>query len=287
MEHAHQLSGLAGLIASIRAQGRTARLALHNTERFGLIHLYFAEGRLIRVEGYAGDPARNLADLATWQQGAVRIDRVHAPSGVAASPDALEAELFRTLAELERRGVMHPAPPATSSDAYSFANRTSEGLSGVNGLPPLGSVGREPQQPMPSRANTQGEHEPSSATLTDPEWQLLALAVHQVEEHAGQLLGGRVADSIARGALAQAATDSPFLAGLALDETGWLRPRQQGFTARFPTFTAVEAIAALLTQIEVDIAAVVGRQRAKQLIATSVTPFRTSLEQIGLIVRVN
>lgn len=137
MEHAHQLSALAGLIAALRAQGRTVRLALHNTERFGLIHLYFAQGRLIRVEGHAGDPARNLLDLATWRHGAVRVDYVEPPSADAASPAALEAELSETIDELERRGVVYPAPPSVNSAATSGVFRSSGAPAGRNGLPPL------------------------------------------------------------------------------------------------------------------------------------------------------
>ncbi len=286
MEHAHQLSALAGLIAALRAQGRTVRLALHNTERFGLIHLYFAQGRLIRVEGHAGDPARNLLDLATWRHGAVRVDYVEPPSADAASPAALEAELSETIDELERRGVVYPAPPSVNSAATSGVFRSSGAPAGRNGLPPLPGMEHLAAsfQPAPSGMP------PASAVvaddrLTDPQWQLLALAVRQVIERAAQLLGGAVAESMLRHALAQLAANNAFLAGLELDASGWLRAREAGFTGRFSTFDVVEAIAALLSQVEMRAASVLGPQRAQQLIAQAVAPFRVSLEQIGLTVR--
>jgi hypothetical protein len=285
MDHAQQLSGLAGMIAAIRAQGRTVRLALHNTERFGLVHLYFVRGRLTRVEGHAGDPARNLLDLAAWSTGAMRVDRVEAPPGDAASPATLEAELARTVAELERRGVVYPAPPAVAWDTPSGVHRSPGRASGSHGLPPLDAAtpagnGRS----LAPHRQAPGVVEPVDR-LSDPQWQLLALAVRQVAEHVGQLLGGKLAESILRQALARLGPSNPFLAGLYLDETGWLHGGDPGHTARFSTFDAVEAVAALLTQVEFDVANVVGPQRAQQLIAGAVAPFRTSLEQIGLAIR--
>jgi hypothetical protein len=291
MEHAYQLSTLAGLIAALRAQGRTVRLALHNTERFGLIHLYFAHGRLIRVDGHAGDPARNLLDLASWRYGAVRVDHVEPPTADAASPAALEAELNQVLAELERREVVHPAPPSVYAASAWAARSPSSAPTGtrLDGLPPLPTTGQLDARFPPLAAEMWPEPEPeaeaSADRLTDPEWQLLALAVHQVTERAGQLLGGAVAESMVRHALAQLAADNAFLAGLDLDSSGWLRTRAAGLAARFTTFEVVEAVAALLSQVELRAASVIGPQRAQQLIAQALTPFRASLEQIGLIIR--
>lgn len=285
MEHAHQLSALAGLIAALRAQRRTVRLALHNTERFGLIHLYFAQGRLIRVDGHAGDPARNLLDLATWRHGAVRVDQVEPPVADAASPAALEAELHQAIAELERRGIVYPAPPSVHS-APTWAPYPSPSAPTVlDGLPPL------PQQEPPDASfappltDSWPEPDARADRLTDPQWQLLALAVRQVTERAGQLLGGAIAESMVRHVLAQLAADNAFLAGIELDSTGWLRAREAGFTARFSTFDVVEAVAALLSQVELRAAGVLGAKRAQQLVAQALAPFRASLEQIGLAVR--
>jgi hypothetical protein len=285
MEHAHQLSALAGLIAALRAQQRTVRLALHNTERFGLIHLYFAQGRLIRVDGHAGDPARNLLDLATWRQGAVRVDQVEPPAADAASPAALEAELHQAIAELERRGVVYPAPPSVHAAPRWAPSRGPSASSGVDGLPPLPEQDAPDAGFVPPAAEPWPEPDARADRLTDPQWQLLALAVHQVTERAGQLLGGAIAESMMRHALAQLAKDSAFLAGLELDNTGWLRAREAGFTARFATFDVVEAVAALLSQVELRAAGVIGPQRAQQLVAQALAPFRASLEQIGLAVR--
>jgi hypothetical protein len=310
MEHAQQLSALASVVAAVRASGRTVRLALHNTDRFGLIHLYFGDGRLVRVEGHASDPARNLRDLSTWRRGAIRIDNVAPSSTDAASPAALEAELNAALAELERQGVVHPVPPAVSFDSSSRPTPSPAGASSMLGLPSLdempnrsggatssgrmrASSGAPRSQPATNGvAASAGAHpeemgvaaEPEQR-LTDPQWQLLALAVRQVTEHAAQLVGARIADTMLRQSLGQTAPAHPFLAGLEVDQTGWLRTPGNGYTGRFTTLDAAEGVAALLTQIESRAGAVVGARRAQDMIATALIPFRVSLQQLGLTIR--
>jgi hypothetical protein len=121
--------------------------------------------------------------------------------------------------------------------------------------------------------------------LTEPQWQLLALALRQVTERAAQLLGGRIADSMLRQSLAQAATTSAFLAGLTVDQAGWLRAPGNGYAESFTTLDAAEGVALLLGEIESRASAVAGAQRAHELIATALTPFRVSLQQMGLQIR--
>lgn len=306
MEHAQQLSALAGVVASVRASGRTVRLALHNTDRFGLIHLYFAEGRLVRVEGHASDPARNLRDLATWRRGAIRLDNV-APKAVdAASPAALEAELNDVLTELERQGVVHPVPPAVSYDSASRPTPSPAGSSGMFGLPPLdetpdvpgsmttsgrmrAATGTSPERSTRNGASSYAHGSvvagDDQTPLTEPQWQLLAVAMRQVTEQAAQLLGGRIAESMMRQSLGQAAATCPFLAGMELDQSGWLRTPGNGYAGHFSTLDAAEGVAALLAQLESRAASVVGAKRAQEMIATALTPFRVSLQQLGLQIR--
>jgi hypothetical protein len=289
MERAHQLSELAGLIATIRAKGQAVRLVLHHTERFGLIHLYFAEGRLVRVEGHAGNPTRSLLDLRTWRYGAIRVDHIAAQASLTAEGDALETVLSQTLAELERRGVIHPAPPAVTPQATWHARGMSgrpQGTSGqasIDGLPtmalPLLPELRHPSMVGAIPVLASGE------SLTDPQWQLLALAIRQVTDQAGQLIGSQVAQGMLRQALAQTATGNPFLAGLDIDATGWVHPHEAGFATRFSTYDVAEAVAALLTGFESLCAELLGAVRAQQMIAAATGPLRTSLEQIGISVR--
>src|SRR5258706_13216319 len=84
MEHGHPLARLAAFVAAARARGRPTRLVLRNTERFGLVHLYFRNGHLDHVEGHLNTPLNSLVDLATWQLGVIRQDEIG--SGLPPSP---------------------------------------------------------------------------------------------------------------------------------------------------------------------------------------------------------
>ena len=287
MERVHQLTELASLIAMVRAQQRVVRLVLRNTDRFGLIHLYFAQGHLIHVEGHSSSPAASLLDLGTWRQGAIRVDRIEAlPPGPGNAPE-LEAALARVVAELEARGAVYPAPPARA--LYNFQREGGPapgiaGIAGIAGLPALEPVAGAAAKGIAAHRAGQSGRNRRENRLTDPQWQLLAIAVRQVTEHAGRLLGDQVADELLREALAQSARRSVFLSGIEVDETGWLRAREAGYATRYSTFDGAEAIAALLTDFEARCAQLVGVRRAQRLIAAAVAPLRPSLEQIGIAI---
>jgi hypothetical protein len=298
MERAHQLSELASLIATLRARSQAARVVVRNTERFGLLHLYFDKGRLIHVEGHASSPARSLQDLSTWRQGAVRIDRIAPTLGPAADPADLESLLSQALEELQRRGVVASAPAAHPGHAPEQASRLRGMTSGPLPLGPRGALGAGGLSSYPPSASAapRGGTDPGASPgvlesevmpgplLTEPQWQLLALVVRQVTEHAGQLLGIQVAEKLLVQALARATPRSAFLSGLAIDSTGWLRPIETGYATRFAPFDVAEGVAALLTALESLCAGLLGERGAQQLIAGAMAPFRASLEQIGITV---
>src|SRR5262245_48547161 len=104
MEHGYPLSRLLALVASVRALATPARLSLGNSERFGVLHLYFRGGRLIAVEGHRDTPLNSLADLATWQNGVIRRDEVEVVPVTAPDPrlEALFAHILRELMAQDR-----------------------------------------------------------------------------------------------------------------------------------------------------------------------------------------
>lgn len=301
----HHLSELSGLVAAIRAHGRTVRLVVRNVDRLGLLHLYFGAGRLVHVEGHAGSAPMALRDLATWFHGAIRLDAVAAPASPSGGTDALEGYLDLALKELEMRGVIYPAPPSIVQPSSPRMPTPSGPPRGAQGLPPLNGPAGGPRMtarpetnsgPMPdipaipampvTPTTPQGQAprgQPAvEDALTGPQWHLLALAVRQITEQVGQVVGVRTGDGLLRQALAQTAPRHAFLAGLDVDHTGWLRARQDGFAERFSRYTAAEAIADLLTVFEADCATLLGPARVREIIATAVAPLRASLAQIGL-----
>jgi hypothetical protein len=302
MERAHSLTELVSLIATIRSQGRTARLALHNTERFGLLHLSFEHGRLLRVEGNAGGPSESLYDLESWRHGAIRIEPL-APGAVGPSGTLpLESLLDATLAQMERTRVVHSAPPAIAraeslpnlaADAFSASSaggpQAEDAIfaSSIPTVPTLHAPAVMQDMALSGVTSHSGPQRAPSATgdeLTEPQWQLLALAVRQVADQAAMALSPQVAQTLLVDALAQASTGNGFLRQLKVDATGWLWRQEGTERGATATFEAAQAIATLLAVLESHLATRMGPQRVRRLITMAVAPLRNSLEQIGLTV---
>src|SRR5262249_55843904 len=113
MKHGYPLSRLSALVAAARVRTAPMRLSLRNSERFGVLHLYFSGGRLVAVEGHHDTPLNSLAALATWQNGVIRRDEVE--TAPASEPDPrLETLFAHVLHELVVRGVLTPGIQARS-----------------------------------------------------------------------------------------------------------------------------------------------------------------------------
>ncbi|HEV8191614.1 MAG TPA: hypothetical protein VGP82_09030 [Ktedonobacterales bacterium] len=282
------LSALPAVVKAIRLQSQPARLVLRNTGRVGLVHLYFARGVLVHVEGHRGPGAESLADVATWESGVIRSDAL--PEPPAALPgEQLEATLATVLHRLEVRGItersepsrpllprvsvtMPPRPqPGDQRRTSAFSHVSTP--SAVPGLPPLPPS--EDTIIMPSPAA-------SPRALTDPQWQLLSLAVHEVVERATRDMQRTVAEGLLTQTLVALATQRRFLAQLEVDTTGWLRAGNEAAVAAFEASEVVEAVAALLAEFERRCAVIVGVVRARQILVEGCLPFRAPLAQIGL-----
>ncbi|HLJ80562.1 MAG TPA: hypothetical protein VKT52_03675 [Ktedonobacterales bacterium] len=299
MEHGFPLARLARLVAETRASGRTMRLVARNTERFGVVHLYFVRGRLAQVEGHAGSPLASISDLAGWRYGVVRQDASAAPSGRAAADPRLDAALDDTLRRLMAAGVVQPISLPTSWPSAPSSNRPSSPFASHISPPPagppsIGSGGLPPLSHAPATASgAEVAGSPSSAgsaatktartdALTAPQWQMVALVVHQVVEGAGAFIGIQMAEGLLQQALTFATRSHPVLLDLTLDTGGWLKACEDDAIARYSTYDVTDAIAALLTGFELRCASLTGAARAQDVILVAAAPFRTALAQIGL-----
>ncbi len=294
MQRAYPLAQLSEMIAAARAQPRPARLVLRNTERFGLIHLYFAHGRLVRVEGHRETPLRSLEDLAAWRVGAVRRDDVEELPGALAADPTLEAALDYSLRVLESHGISRairsvtpPAPQQAQQPAPAIRGTAGPSMvfdldASAPGAPPTVTM-----DGLPALAGVGPQGESITATadrLTDPQWQLIAIAVRQVVEQAAQAIGLTMAEGLMRRALGRVATVKPPLRGMELDASGWLRLAPGVSLAGHSRYEIVEAIAALLGNFELRCASLVGPDRAKQIITAATLPLSSSLAQVGLAI---
>ena len=105
----------------IRDTRVSGRLSVRNAERFGLVHLYFNQARLIHITCAKCDGEVLLNDLLTWTKGSVRFD-----PAVEVNYETLtwqEAQLFtRWLTFLEMWSIMHSIPPIRLDGfAYSMS----------------------------------------------------------------------------------------------------------------------------------------------------------------------
>lgn len=285
MEQELPLSALAKIVTATRGRGLVARVVVRNSERFGLVHLYFEQGHLIHVEGHLGDPLRSLSDLSTWQKGSVRRDSavfagetvVLDPRLDAALDDALRTLAARGVAEAPGSGGLPPVSPPPLSPSRPRRSSSQPQAAGTGGLPPLSRAAAT--QPDTAGAATGIAQR---VRLTTPQWQLVALVVRQMVEKVDQLAGAAMAESLLRQSLAHAARSNPLLHDLDVESYGWLKETQEAAMTIYAAEDVAEAMAALLTNFELRSASLIGKDRAHHVIASTAEPYRAALAQMGL-----
>lgn len=288
MEQELPLSALARVVTATRGRGLVARLVVRNNERFGLVHLYFEQGRLVHVEGHLGDPLRSLDDLSSWQHGSIRQDSAAFAEQTIVLDPRLDTALDDGLHVLTERGVV--APPTPTSGGLPPISRPAPGSwppqppseprgVGTGGLPPLSRTATAQAaaaKPGPATGLAQREQ------LTTPQWQLVALVVRQMVEKLGQLAGTEMAESLLRQSLVHSARSNPVLHDLEVESGGWLKETREAAMTTQAAEDVAEAMATLLTNFELRCASLVGKEQAHRIMATTAAPFRAALAQIGL-----
>ena len=160
IDRQESLRNLGGMVARIRATGGTGRLALRNTVRLGMLHLYFERGQLVHLEGSHGSIDDALIDLAGWSDGLIRFDADVLAERQTVTPT--QQEFFhRTLLLMQQRGVWGAAPRPAAQPPVQPETFTSP--------------------PQRSRPAPETHHDylpsarPSSHNLPDDQWRLMRL----------------------------------------------------------------------------------------------------------------
>ena len=224
----------------------------------------------------------------------MRRDDVEELPGALAADPTLEAALDYSLRVLESHGISRairsvtpPAPQQAQQPAPAIRGTAGPSMvfdldASAPGAPPTVTM-----DGLPALAGVGPQGESITATadrLTDPQWQLIAIAVRQVVEQAAQAIGLTMAEGLMRRALGRVATVKPPLRGMELDASGWLRLAPGVSLAGHSRYEIVEAIAALLGNFELRCASLVGAERAKQIITAATLPLSSSLAQVGLAI---
>lgn len=318
------LRNLALLIASIRSTGATGRLALRNTLRVGMLHLYFERGQLVRLEGGRASIDDAIVDLAAWTAGQIRFD-----SGVRSERQTItpgQQDFFeRTLLFLQQQGVVETPPPLTPR----FSVHQSPASPPLKRPPsqPRGASTRSPDYPIsgpqPPESFTpppidvpyvsEGPRHASGKSsspsrqerprafpappplppvvtgkaevlVTSRQWELLVDVVRTMLEQVGQLFGQRQAQNILQHVLTEQGKQSEVLGLLQVDRQGWLREARPGEILTQPVQEVAGGFVLLISDFERRCASLLGEDKARQMIAQALSPYQEALGEIGIAI---
>lgn len=321
IERQESLRNLGVMVARIRATGGTGRLALRNTVRIGMLHLYFEHGQLVHLEGTRAGTDDALIDLAGWSEGVIRFD-----DGVLSERQTItpaQQEFFhRTILLMQQRGVVgasprlmppFPAQPSSTAPLRSRARPGSQAMSAqlpvtpasgqrLPGQPdstsdafvPPGEIGqpvfgrpstplRSFSGPLPAEPSTAPLSSTAEVLLSARQWDLLVAAAHAMLESVGHLFGQRQAQNILQHVLAERSEESEVLGLLQVDRQGWLRELQAHEMLMQPVREVASAFVLLISDFERRCAALLGEEKARRMIAQALSPYQDGLAEIGII----
>ncbi|HLW02137.1 MAG TPA: hypothetical protein VKT82_26015 [Ktedonobacterales bacterium] len=319
-ERQEPLQNLGVMVARIRATGGTGRLALRNTARMGTLHLYFERGQLVHLAGSHGSTDDALIDLAGWSSGVIRFDVGVLTERQTITPT--QQEFFhRTLLMMQQRGVVGSDPRAAApeipyppSPAFpsSGIGRTPDITSARAPVPPSSRPMPEtfvptiddflpptyPQWPTSKyeaasqRAVPTTKPLPSSAPplvsstaevlLSARQWELLVEVMRTMLESVGHLFGQQQAQNILQHALAERSEESEVLGLLQVDRQGWLREVRLHEMMTQSVRDVASAFVLLISDFERRCAALLGEEKARQMIARALYPYHDGLAEIGI-----
>ncbi len=305
------LRNLGVMVARIRATGGTGRLALRNTVRLGMLHLYFEHGQLVHVEGSRASADDALIDLAGWSEGLIRFDANVLPERHTITP-AQQDFFHRTIMMMQQRGVVgasprlgapFPAQPSPVAPSFQSARSLSQMTPGRLSEQPDMTIDASPAPadmrpaayrhpsgpqrsfsgPLPANPST-APARPGTAEvlLSAKQWELLVEVVRAMLESVGQLFGQRQAQNILQHALAERSEESEVLSLLQVDRQGWLREQRLHEMVMQPVQEVAPAFVLLISDFERRCASLLGEEKARQMIARAIYPYHEGLAEIGI-----
>jgi hypothetical protein len=315
------LENLGTMVARIRATGDTGRLALRNTARMGTLHLYFERGQLVHLAGSRASTDEALVDLTGWSQGVIRFDAGVLSERQTVTP-AQQEFFQRTILLMQQRGVLGGVPPITSPfpaqppsavplpprfraspeitpERLPITQASSQGPSAHqspmldaffppeeaqqlaykdSSAPPRGKSGPMPGFPpvVPVVSGT------AEVLLSSRQWELLVEMMHALLESVGHLFGQQQALNILQHALSDRGDESEVLGLLQVDRHGWLREVQLHEMLAQPVREVAAAFVLLISDFERRCTALLGEEKARQMIARALYPYHDGLAEIGI-----
>lgn len=236
---------LARIVIMLRRSRAFGRLTLRNSDRVGVVHLYFHSGNLVHIVGSSGDAEATLRDLQRWTHATVRFER-----GSTAANTTISQQLAQNFDELllhfQRLGlVAAPTMP-----------RVVEG----------GVI-----------STTQGEQ-----LLTPSEWRLLIEGTRRVSLAVARLIGPREALKVLRDILDDCSAAFPAFATLQIASTGYLQVADTSQLDRMPRKELLEGFSALLATCQYFCVPIIGEVEAHKLIIQGLGDICTAMITLGV-----
>ncbi len=320
MERQEPLQNLGVMVAEIRTTGGTGRLALRNTVRMGMLHLYFERGQLVHLEGSHGNTDEALIDLAGWSGGLIRFDREVLAERHTVTP-AQQDFFQRTLLLMQQHGAVGAPPRFTSSETLP-SSASGWSPSGQRPAPQRTSarvpIPQPSSQPLPEAwSSSQDDFSPSAnmhwsppkhasaaqrdrfaarlssaplppvsgkteVLLSARQWEFLVEVMRSMLDSLGRLLGQQQAQNILQHALIERSEESEVLGLLQIDRQGWLREVRMHEMVMQPVREVASAFVLLISDFERRAAALLGEEKARQMIARALYPYHDGLAEIGI-----
>ncbi|HEU5198083.1 MAG TPA: hypothetical protein VFU32_00520 [Ktedonobacterales bacterium] len=174
-------------------------------------------------------------------------------------------------------GISGPLPeaPPTPEEVRRMSHPPERAYSGpLPSAPPApGYAGRK--QPVPP-AHT------ADILLSNRQWETLVDAMYAMLEGVGHLFGMRQAQNILQHVLAERSKQSEPLSMLQVDRQGRLHELRIGEMLNQPVEEVSEAFVLLISDFERQCAALLGPERARQIIARTLHHYQDGLAEIGI-----
>jgi hypothetical protein len=236
---------LAGIITTIRRSRAFGRLTLRNSDRVGVAHLYFHDGKLVHIVGSSGDAEATLQDLRNWTHAFLRFER-GANTATVTITEEQEQSFDALLVHFQVLGLT--APPAKP--------RVVEG---------------------DVLSKTPGEQ-----LLTPQEWSILIEGIRRVSQAVTRLVGPREALRTLRHILDDCSMAFPAISTLQVTGSGSLQVSDTSQLDRVPRTELLKAFRALIVTCQHFCTPIIGELEAHKLIIQAMGDLCTSLISLGV-----
>lgn len=215
------------------------------------------------VPPISGPIPRNSSRARLPERTPPRMPVTHGPPRQKAGPSGPLPDAAPTPEEIRR--LSHPISPPPSARAYSGPLPSAAPAPSYSG----------PLPPVPT-AHT------ADVLLSNRQWEALADAMYAMLEGVGHLFGVRQAQNILQHVLAELSGQSEPLSLLQMDRQGRLHESRIGEIENQPIQEVSEAFVLLISNFERRCATLLGKDRARQIIARTLQPYQDVLAEIGI-----